>query len=79
MTMCFLCGRKLAGRAHRHDGQFIAQWKVDVCEPCFEVNYQGVALSRHPRLAAHLDRLGVKVELNAAGRADWPARPHKLS
>jgi hypothetical protein len=79
MTMCFLCGRQLLGRAHHHDGQYIAKWNVDVCESCFEVNYQGIALSMHPRLAAHLDQLGVKVELNSAGRADWPIPATKHS
>ena len=73
MATCILCGRKLLGRGHRHDGQYIAQWNVDVCEPCFEASYQGVALSRHPQLAHHLNEQGIKVELNTFGNAEWPS------
>lgn len=73
---CFLCRRNFQFGPHVYDGKPVKSWNIMVCNRCLRANWDGIVIEGHPRLAAHLEGLGIKIERNAKGWVNWPSDVH---
>lgn len=71
---CFLCKRDFQYGPHIYAGRPIKPWKISVCTPCIDMNWDGVVPDSHPDLIPHLQSEGVAFELNAEGWLKIPPR-----
>lgn len=51
----------------------VPAWQIMACKSCIDAGREGVVPVVHPRLVAHLETLGVPIELDERGWIRWPA------
>ncbi len=73
MYECFLCKTQFQFGPHTYNGRRIPPWDIMVCSSCYGGNWDGLVLSSHPRLEAHLKARGIKIHLNEKGWLNWPS------
>jgi hypothetical protein len=72
MIDCFLCRQSFQFGPHRYDGKGIGAWKISVCLPCYNGNWDGLVPEQHPKLMQNLKDLGLEPALNSRGWLSWP-------
>lgn len=61
MVECDSCGSKFEFGPSRFAGQHIEKYKLTVCDPCYNGNWDGWGPAREPNVIAHLKRQGIPI------------------
>jgi len=68
MQDCQLCGHRHQRGPGRHDGRTIADYRLSVCNGCFNANWDGWGPALEPAFVTHLARVGIPLpERNEKG------------
>ncbi|UOA17445.1 hypothetical protein DSM14862_00190 [Sulfitobacter indolifex] len=68
MYSCDVCGSRHQMGPGRYDGKFIPAYKMQVCMPCFKMNWDGWAPIHEPKVITHLNEKNIPIPArNAAG------------
>jgi hypothetical protein len=69
---CFLCGRQFQFGQYVYDGQYIPDWRVNICNTCRFSNLNGIDPTEHYRFLQLLSKEQVPLILNRKGLIDIP-------
>jgi len=61
MIQCDMCGSSFQFDPHRYDGKHIARYKITVCMPCWNGNWDGWAPHYEPRFLDLLKRNNIPI------------------
>jgi hypothetical protein len=68
MCQCFICGGDFQFGPHRYEGRKIPRYNINVCNNCYEANWDGWAPHYEKKLVAHLRKEDLPIpERNAEG------------
>ena len=60
METCFSCGSKFQMGPHIY-GEYIPPYKISVCTPCFNANWDGWGPMVDKKLVEHLQAMGLPI------------------
>lgn len=69
---CFLCENSFPFSHGAYRGRGIGAWQIQVCDLCYNSNWDGIVPQTYPKLVAHLAAIGVTPQLNAKRYLVWP-------
>jgi len=55
LLKCPLCDTEFEFGLHRYEGRYLPQYKVTVCNSCYQINWDGWAPCHEPKLLAVLE------------------------
>ena len=61
MMSCDVCDKKFQQGPGRYEGHTIARYKMTVCDPCWQGNWDGWGPAAEPRVLDHLKEQGIPV------------------
>ncbi len=68
MCQCFICGGDFQCGPHIYRGRRIARYDIDVCDGCYNSNWDGWNQRAEKKLIAHLEEKGIPIpKRNAQG------------
>ena len=68
MVRCVLCDSEFQMGPHIYAGTWVIRYKMHVCSPCYQGNWDGYADHYEERILRHLASKGIEVsERNAQG------------
>jgi hypothetical protein len=76
MRCCDLCGGEFRYGQHRYAGRPVPEWDILICEPCENMNHDGLVPQQHPELMQRLAENGLKLERLSGGFIRIPPRGH---
>jgi hypothetical protein len=68
MCQCFMCDRDFQWGPHIYEGRRIPKYDIDVCNTCYQANWDGWAPHLEKKLIRYLKEKGLPIpERNAKG------------
>jgi hypothetical protein len=69
---CFLCKRPFQFGRYVYEGNYIAEWGLNVCHKCRADSWNGIDPAKYPHAESVLKYRSVPFRLNSKGRIDIP-------
>ena len=70
---CFICERRFQFGRYVYEGNFVAEWGLNVCHACRANSWNGIDLNKYPHVEHILKFRSVPFKLNARGLLAIPA------
>jgi hypothetical protein len=69
---CFLCKRSFQFGRYIYEGNYIAEWGLNVCHKCRADSWNGIDPATYPHAESVLKYRSVPFRLNSKGRIEIP-------